>query len=232
MGQSLSVGGNNYTSQLNVTVTPNIAGKTIRCAGDNGITSNEIFSCVIPSIGMSSCIASLSNLCITSSIIDHQSLCPAIHYNILASNCGSCPTTINDTTVTCTDVPTTGSTSCNFAIQTVVCGNNTGNISDPIIVNTSISTDITEVYIVSISSLATALVVSVVISIIVIVIILIRSKAKNTALERQLSNRAGRSITHMESMYEDVTGPLPPVSTISTQDNVAYGHTKSSTAAL
>ena len=158
--------------------------------------------------------------------------CPAIHYNILASNCGSCSTTTTNTTVTCTDVPTTGSTSCNFAVQTVVCGNMTGNISDPVIVNTGTSTDITEVYIVSISFLAAALVVIVVISVIVIVVILIRSKAKNTALELQLSNRAGRSITHMESMYEDVTGPLPPVSTISTQDNVAYGHTKSSTAAL
>ena len=129
-------------------------------------------------------------------------------------------------------VPTIGSTSCNFAVQTVVCGNITGNISDPVIVNTGISTDITEVYIVSISSLATALVVNVVISLIVIVIILRRSKANNTVLELQLSNRAGKSITHMESMYEDITDPLPPVSTISTQDNVAYGHTKSSTAAL
>ena len=41
-------------------------------------------------------------------------------YNILASNCGSCPTTTNYTTVTCTDVPTNGST-CTFAVQAVVC---------------------------------------------------------------------------------------------------------------
>ena len=27
-------------------------------------------------------------------------------------------------------------------------------------------------------------------------------------------------------MYEDVTGPSPSVSAINTQDNVAYGHTK------
>ena len=44
--------------------------------------------------------------------------CPAIHYNINASNCGSCPTTTNHTTVTCTDVPTNGM--CTFAVQTVV----------------------------------------------------------------------------------------------------------------
>ena len=34
----LSVEGNNYTSQLNVTVTPETAGKTVMCASDDGIT--------------------------------------------------------------------------------------------------------------------------------------------------------------------------------------------------
>ena len=57
--------------------------------------------------------------------------CPAIHYNILASNCGSCPTTTNHTTVTCTDVPANDSV-CTFAVQTVVCGNITGDTSGPI----------------------------------------------------------------------------------------------------
>ena len=33
----------------------------------------------------------------------------------------------------------------------------------------------------------------------------------------------------MESMYEDVTGPTPSVSAINTQDNIAYGHTQTST---
>ena len=55
--------------------------------------------------------------------------CPAIHYNILASNCGSCPTTTNYTNATCTDVPTDG-TVCSFAVQTVVCGSITGNVSN------------------------------------------------------------------------------------------------------
>ena len=51
-----------------------------------------------------------------------------IYYNILASNCGSCPTTTNHTTVTCTDVPINGSM-CTFAVQTVIC-ENIGNLSD------------------------------------------------------------------------------------------------------
>ena len=83
-------------------------------------------------------------------------------------------------------------------------------------------------YIASISSLATALIIGIVVFVIVIVVIL-RSKAKIKAtLELQLvqlPNTAERSI-HTESMYEDVTGPLTSVSAINTQDNVAYGHTK------
>ena len=55
--------------------------------------------------------------------------CPTIHYDTIASNCGSCPTTTNHTNVTCTDIPTDGST-CVFAIRVVVCGNITGNVSD------------------------------------------------------------------------------------------------------
>ena len=52
--------------------------------------------------------------------------CPGIYYNILASNCGSCPTTTNHTTVTCTDVPTDGQV-CTFATQNVICGKIKGN---------------------------------------------------------------------------------------------------------
>ena len=55
--------------------------------------------------------------------------CPSLHYNILSTNCGSCPTTTTNTTVTCTDVPTDGSL-CTFAVQTFVCGNVDGNFSD------------------------------------------------------------------------------------------------------
>ena len=61
--------------------------------------------------------------------------CPAIHYNILASNCGSCPKTTNHTTVTCTDVH--NGSMCMLAVQTVVCGNITalGSLSKPLIFN-------------------------------------------------------------------------------------------------
>ena len=60
--------------------------------------------------------------------------CPNIHYNILASNCGSCSTTTN---VTCTDIPTQKNSFCVFALQTVVCGDITGISSNPISVSLS-----------------------------------------------------------------------------------------------
>ena len=54
VGKSLAVEGNNYTSQLNVTITPETAGKTIMCIGDNGTTTMLIFSLLIPLTGKSS----------------------------------------------------------------------------------------------------------------------------------------------------------------------------------
>ena len=50
VAKSLSVEGNNYTSQLNVTVTPDTAGKTIECIYDNGSHEIFIFSTIIPII--------------------------------------------------------------------------------------------------------------------------------------------------------------------------------------
>ena len=85
------------------------------------------------------------------------------------------------------------------------------------------------VYTISISSLAIALIASLLISVIVIVVILKRSKAKITASELQLTNRS----TNMEPLYEEATGILPSVSaSINTQENFAYGHTKTSITAI
>ena len=158
--------------------------------------------------------------------------CPAIHYNILASsNCGSCPTTTNHTNATCIDIPPDYS-GCIFAVQTVVCGNITSNIINSIGVNTDTCISNT-VYTIPISLLVIALMVSVVVFITVIIIILRRSKANAKAgLEQQLTNTARSSKTHnnMESMYKDVSGPLPSVHAINTQDNVAYVHMKTTTS--
>ena len=171
--------------------------------------------------------------------------CPAIHYNILASNCGSCPTTTNHTNVTCTDVPTNGS-NCTFVVQTVSCGNVAGNASKPISITFypqrvptdhlyptenlsthnlehSLDTNIAP-YTISIGFLATALVICAVVSVIVIVIIL--TKSKITAAFAHSNREEGNINVHAEPTYEEVTGCLSSASVINTQDNIAYGHIK------
>ena len=150
--------------------------------------------------------------------------CPAIHYNILASNCGSCPTTTNHTNVTCTDVPTNDSIICTFVAQTIR-GNTTGNVSDSIRVNTDIlfcteypsthKSVTNTVYIVSISFLATALVFSV-------AVIIRRNQAKTKDALGQSNGTEGA--LPMESMYDIIADSSQAISAINTQENVAYGH--------
>ena len=82
---------------------------------------------------------------------------------------------------------------------------------------------INTVYIISFSTVATILTISLVVFITVIVI-LKRRKAKSTTAFIQSKRVEGTE--HNESMYENVTGPLPSVSVIHTQDNVAYGYIK------
>ena len=53
--------------------------------------------------------------------------CPAT-VNIESNNCGSCSTATDNTTVTCTDVPTNSSV-CKFAVQTIIRGSIAGNAS-------------------------------------------------------------------------------------------------------
>ena len=53
VARSLLVEGNNYTSQLNVTLTTEIMGKSIECLHDDGRISTSLFSLVIPTIGLS-----------------------------------------------------------------------------------------------------------------------------------------------------------------------------------
>ena len=85
-----------------------------------------------------------------------------------------------------------------------------------------------QVYIISFSCLATVFFVGAVASLTVIATFLKRSKVKIRTASVQ-SNRA-EEITHNEPVYGNVTpSPLPSVSAINTQDNVAYGNTRTST---
>ena len=51
VARSLSVEGNNYTSQLNINVTSNIAGKTIDCVDDDTSNTTIQFSTVTQTTG-------------------------------------------------------------------------------------------------------------------------------------------------------------------------------------
>lgn len=56
VGRSLSVEGNNYTSQLSITFTPDITGTTVKCSHDNGSQTITHRSIVIPTSGLPPCI--------------------------------------------------------------------------------------------------------------------------------------------------------------------------------
>jgi hypothetical protein len=59
--------------------------------------------------------------------------CEIVHYRIIASNCGRCPTTTIHLTAVCTNVPTNSNNMCTFAVQTLVCDGVAGNVSDPLL---------------------------------------------------------------------------------------------------
>ena len=54
----------------------------------------------------------------------------SIVYNIIASNCGTCPNSTTSLSATCVDV-IADERVCSFALQAVVCGNRFSPISDP-----------------------------------------------------------------------------------------------------
>ena len=55
----------------------------------------------------------------------------SIVYNIISSNCGTCPNSTTLLSATCVDFVADGSV-CSFALQAVVCGNRFSPISDPV----------------------------------------------------------------------------------------------------
>ena len=151
--------------------------------------------------------------------------CPAIHYNILASNCGSCPTTTNHTNVTCTDVPT-NSSMCTFAVRTVVCGNN-GQFSDAIHVAlmanycdnliTNSSNNIGRSALSGAITSATILGGIIGACVTVFITIIIQRKVK---VAQSHANKPGSS----DSPYEDISQKQSSSSVvIDTKKNVAYG---------
>ena len=57
--------------------------------------------------------------------------CSSFVYNIIASNCGSCPNSTSSSFTTCINMTINGST-CLFAVETKVCGNIVGHTNNTI----------------------------------------------------------------------------------------------------
>ena len=143
--------------------------------------------------------------------------CSSLHYNILSSNCGSCPTTTTNTTVTCTDVLTDGGV-CTFAVQTVVCGNILGNLSDTVQVHLKDSAIKSELgAIVSACLFAGLSVVSTTILVIIVIVILVKRCQQHTKVEadQDLSTR------HFDAVH--VTSQPSSSAAVDTEVNIAYG---------
>lgn len=63
--------------------------------------------------------------------------CPALKYNIISSNCGSCSSNTAANSVTCSDVrpgATTLANTCTFIVQTAVCDDILGATSIPLVI--------------------------------------------------------------------------------------------------
>ena len=146
--------------------------------------------------------------------------CPAVYYNILASNCGSCPTTTNHTTVTCTDIPIYDSM-CSFAVQTVVCGNITANPSKEILVILKDSIDHEQKFCTG------AIISAILLGLFSLTMICVNSFVVILYFVRKKLMKVSSISESDERQYEDVSHQIPRFSsgsvTINTKKNVAYG---------
>ena len=71
------------------------------------------------------------NITVTFSWTLVQENCPAIHYDITAINCGTCPDTVINSQATCNNVVAGPEIVCSFAVNTVACSNIVASPSNP-----------------------------------------------------------------------------------------------------
>ena len=167
--------------------------------------------------------------------------CPAVHYNILTSNCGSCPTNTTQTKVSCTGVPVVNvddnEAPCIFALQTVLCENIFGYTSDFIYVqlikkdsniitdnkwSTTSSGEDMNGYIAAVTLaclFAIFMTISIAAAAVILSICLFKCNTKTlTALELAANSRV------LQSDKSDVDVKLHTMENIFPEENVAYGH--------
>ena len=152
--------------------------------------------------------------------------CPSLHYNILASNCGSCPTTTTNTTVTCTDVPTNGSM-CTFSIESVVCGKVVNLFNDTIHIPMNMTDTCSCDCGANIAIASTSLLAGIsFVYATVVTVLMIVNKRKKQATRKTTTEQETPDV-----LYEDVElqGSASAESVMNTRVNIAYGHVMSQT---
>ena len=149
-----------YTSQLTISVSQHLNGSTIECTSDSGrqVGSSQILITTgkikVEEIVWISVIVTICLLIVPLPTPSNIKLaynkgrlmltwlpepvflsCPAVHYNINATNCGKCPDTTTSNNVTCIiDNTITLPQTCTLTLQSVVCGNVLGTYSEPVTV--------------------------------------------------------------------------------------------------
>ena len=59
--------------------------------------------------------------------------CSSLHYNILAQNCGNCPSATQHSTVVCHDMEVDQNLTCSFVVQNFrTCDGAAGSMSNPV----------------------------------------------------------------------------------------------------
>lgn len=160
VAQSVIVENGTYTSRLHITFNNEMNSKNISCIADDGTREisfgNVSFTDVI--LGKQSlkhywkCHSIIKFLVHTASPSPPMDInweligtnmvmftwspvisnCSKVKYNIVHSECGSCPNTTTYANVTCTNITNNSLLECMLAVQTVVCGNISGDWSSEI----------------------------------------------------------------------------------------------------
>ena len=148
--------------------------------------------------------------------------CLAIHYNILASNCGSCPTTTNHTTVTCTGVPTDGSM-CTFTVQPAFCANIVGDFSNAIKVLLLLK-EIRGEYKCTGTVISSILFGGTTVCTIIFLAVSVTITIRRRRISARTSTKKETPDCHYEAVSHDHQHSSTGSTTIDTRKNVAYGH--------
>ena len=149
----------------------------------------------------------------------------AIHYNILASNCGCCPATTNHTNVTCTDVPVHVAMinkSCIFGLRTVDLCEHTLSIG-PVRVRLTNST-IRDPTVTSMFKLDTGCIIILTLAtLFAVLFILSTSTLMAIMVKMHQSNKVRKPTTQFGTRDEFAS---PSSIGINTVENIVYDHSK------